>query len=40
MIEFSGLLPPDAKRPRVLHGALVMRGNVSRKVGFKRTIRK
>lgn len=32
MIAFSGLLPPDAKRPRVLHGALVMRGNVSRKV--------
>eukprot|EP00105_Crassostrea_gigas_P000817 XP_011412767.1 PREDICTED: integrator complex subunit 11 [Crassostrea gigas] len=23
----TGLLPPDAKRPRVLHGALVMRGN-------------
>lgn len=22
-----GLLPPDAKRPRVLHGALVMKGN-------------
>lgn len=23
----TGLLPPDAKRPKVLHGALVMRGN-------------